>query len=456
MHSRLDLVFYPEQENASESRNSKFYTRIFMEYFRKVQTTELDGMPWNEKQEVAEKVVGIVKDAVNEIIHVNSQAKKLELFIRYLSVESLSDLVEKVKITDVHNKNITYVLEAILKKIEQQKVLTPPYKVLIETVNARIQKNIMKSLKSKGTNHMIRVLLKVGHDTEGLLEAIKNVPIDYILEDSTRTATFAEYMSCVSEEERERVVKYLIKVLTVDRLKGYTSFLYEKVCRAASPAQLDEIFQIIKPDVLELCQNEVGNYFMQVFISVYNPRKIYPLLEKHVHTFQINSNVMHSLLSQAARHECAGILESIMERLFTIDTVMHTLLFHSMGGFDSKGYKLALKLMSAKTKYQEALQMQCVALYERYWLFNKIGQEVLIVLLRCKNLSREVVALLTSTMTKEFIGIHESKGGDALLDAIESVADRETCNKIKIVRRRDRTSVQTGSRRMHASERSNQ
>ncbi|EIJ88511.1 hypothetical protein NEPAR06_1561 [Nematocida parisii] len=440
MHERLlvDSVFAAEICNVplAKSRNSKFYTRIFMEYFKRVRTTELDGLPWNEKQEVSEKVVGIIRNNVNEIMQINSQAKKLELFIRYLSVDALSDLVEKVSVVDVHNKNITYVLETILKKIEQQKTLTESCTNLLVSISNGIQKNIMKSFKSKGTNHIIRVLLRIKYNVEGLIDSIKKVPIEYILEDSTRTATFVEYLSYTSDEEKSKIVKHLLSILTVDHLKGYTSFLYEKVCKLSDDAQLDQIFLVIKPAVLELCRDEVGNYFMQTFISVYDPAKVYKILKPDIHGFNTNNNVVQTLLKRASDMGCTDILESAIKRLFTIDTIMHTLLFHKTGGFDSKSYKLAIKLMCAKTKYQNALQMQCVALYERYWLFNKVGQEIIISLLRYTNISSEVITLLTSTMTKEFIGIHESKGGSALLDAIYAVADRDTRRKIAMVRKR--------------------
>lgn len=407
-----------------------------MEYFKRVQTSELDGLGWIEKQEVSEKVVEIAKKEVNEIMKINSLARKLEVFIRYLSVGSLSDLAGSIKVVDVHNKNITYVLEAMLKRIEEQKKLADNFKKMIEKVSALVQKNIMKSLKSKGTNHIIRVLLRIGHSTDQLKVHIKNVPIEHFLEDSTRSATYVEYINYVPKEERERIVEYMVKSISIDRLTSYTAFLYEKACTIASLSQLQEIFKVIKPELLSLCKDSIGNYFMQAFIRVYPPEEIYAVLEPHIHTFQRNSNVLRALVTRACEEKRANIIESVIERVFEKDTLMHTLLFHEAGGFDTKSYKLALKILSVRTAYQESLQMQCVALYEKHWLFCKVGQEALICLLET-DLDKEIVNLLLRTMTKEFIAIRQAKGGDALLNAIEKVADRETRRKISIVRQQE-------------------
>lgn len=404
-----------------------------MEYFKRVDVCEMEGMTESEKQEISEKVVEMVCGKVNEIIKANSLARKLEVFIKNLSVEGLSSLVAEVVISDIYHRSTTYVIEAILKKIEAQKELTKSYRNMLEAIESAVLENPIKSLKSKGTNHIIRAMLRIGYSTEKIKKEIKNLPIEYFLEDTTRIATYAEYIDHAPIEEKEKMVEYMVKVLETDALKGYQGFLYEKVCGLASKAQLEEIFQKIKHEICGLSLDRVGNYFMQKFIAVYPVSEIYKELQDTVHSFPTNSNVVHALLMKAAEEENVSVLESAIEKIFKKDEVMRTLLLHEKGGFDSKSYKLGLQILRVKTKYQKPLQIQCMGLYERYWLFNKIGQQILISLLRSK-LEPAMCKLLTSTMTKEFIGIWKTKGGDELLQEIERVCDRETRKKILAVK----------------------
>lgn len=404
-----------------------------MEYFKRVEVSEMEGMPESEKQEVSEKVVSMICDRVNEIVKVNSLARKLEVFVSNLSVKGLSALVDKVSISDIYHRSITYAIESILKRIEEHKKLPKAYKRLLEEIEEAILKNPLKSFKSKGTNHIIRQMLRIGHSTERIKREIKDMPIEYFLEDTTRIVTYSVYMDCV-EEERERIVKYLVKSLDSSELRGYRGFIYEKVCSLASKEQLDEIFQRIKSEIGEISLDRTGNYFMQKFIQVYPVGEIYRILEENIHSFPSNSNVVHSILMRAAEEGDRYIVESAIERIFKKDTVMSTLLFHETGGFDSKSYKLAIRLMAVESRYQGMLQMQCMGLYERYWLFNRIGQKVIIGLLQSK-LDKAVCKLLTSTMTREFIGICKTKGGEELLQEIEKVSNKETKKKIDEARK---------------------
>ncbi|KAI5192359.1 hypothetical protein NEMIN01_1973 [Nematocida minor] len=404
-----------------------------MEYFKRVDVSEMEGMTEEEKQEVSEKVVQMAQSEVNKIIQVSSLARKLEQFIKHLSVESLSGLVSKIEITDIYHRSTTYAIESILKKIEEQKTLTESYKALLKSIETAVLSNPSKAFKSKGTNHIIRAMLRIGYSTDGLKEEIRETPIDYFIEDTTRVATYSEYVDQADTKEKERITEYLVKIMDTQMVTGFQAFLYEKVCKLASTAQLCEIFERIKADIPDLCKDKVGNYFMQSFISVYAPEEIYRIIEEHIHTFPANSNIVHVLLMRAAAENKVSVVESAMERVFKKDAIMSTLLFHETGGFDSKSYKLAVKLLKMKTKYQKTLQMQCMGLYERYWLFNKIGQEVLIALLD-SNLDAAVAKLLTSTMTKEFIGICKTKGGNNLLNAIEKVSDRETRKQIAMAK----------------------
>ncbi|KAH9385591.1 uncharacterized protein NEMAJ01_0487 [Nematocida major] len=407
-----------------------------MEYLKRVHMSELNGMSWEEKEKVSERVIGITKGEVNEIIKINSLARKLEIFIRHASTDSLGLLLENLKILDVHNKNITYALESILKRIEDHKILTDAYKSLVEKVSKLVCKNITKSLRSKGTNHIIRALLRIDHKSEGLKDEMKALPMGHFLEESTRSATYAEYLVRAESSERERVVAYLVESMRVENVKNYNSFLYEIACRFASREQLDKMYAVIRPVLMDICKDPVGNYFMQAFVSAFSAQTVYAEIEGEVHTFQANNNVLHKLLIRAAEEGAVHVLESAVKRVFRQDQLMHTLLFHGADGFDSKSYKLGVKYLQVPTRYREEMQVQCLGLYEAFWVRNRIGQEIIVELLR-SGLGTELKTLFLSTLCRDLVGIKEARGGEKVLDAMWKVADAGVRRKISAVRSRE-------------------
>ncbi|OAG31846.1 hypothetical protein NEDG_00321 [Nematocida displodere] len=406
-----------------------------MEYFKRIELDELSALGEKERMEVACKVVSTLGSEINLLIQNSELTKKLEQFIAYLPADAFTDLVEKVKIKDVFNTNTTFIAEKILKTIQSHsKASTAVQKEVqmqfVEQIQTSILSNIKKSLKSKGTNYLIREIIEIGSSTQPLLSALGKIDVEEFLEDKTKINTYATYLGALPEAACKESVDALVDLLEVEMLRDYQSFLYQKVCSLSTQKNLDAIFYKIKNALGELCKDRVANYFMQSFIEAYDPAKLFPLLAEELSSFPKNSNILFGLAKRACQTNNGEIVEYLIEKVFYREDIMRRLLINELGGFDSKTSKLGMALLSIKTKHLRDMQLETISLYDKHWLFNNLGQKIVIALISSK-LDKDIEKVFIRSMVKDFIGIYRTKGGSVLLSAIDRVAEPEIKRELK-------------------------
>lgn len=415
-----------------------------MEYFKKLDINEFIILPYTEKPDVAHRVIDALGNEVNKVIRSIGLSKKIEQFIQHLNASSLCELIQRISVDDIFNTNRAFTVEKILKRARDVKEDFSAEQIkIIRDFAATLQKMILlkpeKAFKSKGTNYVIRELLKIREGVDPLIQQIESMEIEYFIYNTTGINTYTEYIDVIRKKKKAEIVTQIMKIANIEMLKGYQSFLIEKIWVLAKKEERDEMFEKIKQHLLDLAKDPVGNYFVQTLIQHYDPVPIFNALKGSFSELKSNSNVLFYLCIEACKKKKIEIVEYMISSVFLRESLIKRLLFNEKGGFDSKTHKLAELLLSVKTKYLPELQMECISLYEKYWLFNKIGQRILTALLG-KLLDKHIAAVLIGSMSKDFLGLLKAKGGVELLKVIEQAADEKTRRQIQYIRRKEQLS----------------
>ncbi|KAI5191719.1 hypothetical protein NECID01_1600 [Nematocida sp. AWRm77] len=396
-----------------------------MEYFKKLEVNELFFLEEREREDAVETVIRAIEPELNRIVKASSLGKKMEQIILLCTSSSLCKVLKSVVIEDVFNGNMSFVVERLLERAQELKNILPEEQEIIDTFTQHIVSLILvnpsKAFKSRGTNHVIRKIL-VGRSSKELVQEIESFDVEYFLSDKTRATTYTVYLDVAEKEAQAKGIDTLVSMMEPSMLRDYLSFLYQKVCELSSETHLDTIFEKISPEFADLACDPIANYFIQTFITCYNPEKAFSLLLPVLHTFKLNNNVLLCLCKRACGQQAVSIVEYLIKHIYGKDLLMKRLIFNEDGGFDSKTYRVAVLLLSVNTAYLEELQLECISLYEKYWLFNKIGQKLVLALLQ-SNLNREILQVFVGVMKKELLGLRRAKGGIELLSAIKKVAD---------------------------------
>jgi len=405
-----------------------------MEYFKRLNMEEVLGLYGSEKDAAVENIVGNISKSVDAILKTNETSKKLEELVPHLNAASLCAILSAFKLEDVFNTKTSFFVEKLVCRVKELGMEAfgssqTPVQEFLDTVETGILVNPRKALKSKGTNHVIREVLYI-RSCGRVAEAIKSMEIEYFLEDATRTATYNVYLTVADAAEKRRIVKYLAGTLTSEMLKGHLSYLYQTACRHAEIEDLDRMFDRIKEALPELASSPMGNYFVQDLVETYRVSKIFPVLRPVIHTLKTNSNVLFSLCRRACAKNMPHAVEYMIEHAYMADSLMKRLIFNEGGGFDSKTHKLALSLLSLRTKYLQRFQLECISLYEKHWLFSKIGQKIVKAVL-LSGVDRDILRVFTSTMEKEIQGLRKAKGGEEMLSVLGKVGGSYLRRKIR-------------------------
>ncbi|KAI5181386.1 hypothetical protein NEOKW01_1580 [Nematocida sp. AWRm80] len=455
-----------------------------MEYFKKVSVDELLDLSTAEKIEISDKVIQALKGSMTEAISTTELGHKLEVFIENTTTSVFLSAIEEIELQDIFNANRTFVVEKFLKKIRHLLTVQPPNKnkntyraqkentsikyttnttanlsqppeiplhpeekqrllQYITKIEQMILMNVSKSFKSKGTNHVIREILKIDQDNidnsydldvSQLKRVFQETEIQYFINDPTRINTYITYLEGLDTKEQRPEIHRVIEALETDMLESYQGFLYEKVCELGTEEELKKVYEKIKDQLVDLSKSTTGNYFIQKFISVYSPKETFTLLKDHLGIYPENSNILFSLALRAAQTGEIEIVEYMIESIYMREALMKRLIFNENGGFDSKKHRLAIALLSVRTKYLRELQLETISLYSKTWLFNKVGLQIVTALVN-SNLDPAVQAVFLGTMTKEFIGLNKTRAGQEFLETLANLGDHSLRKTINTIRR---------------------
>ncbi|KAI5184898.1 hypothetical protein NEHOM01_0449 [Nematocida homosporus] len=407
-----------------------------MLYFKRLDINELDALPFEEKERSCRNIVAQLDQKLSNIPQDREMLKKLEYFLPYLDKDGLCLLIDQLVFKDVFCGPTAFFIEKMLKQCKLladsfDPTATEQVTQFISRIQSEILQNPKKAFKSKGVNHIIRELLNSTRDKTKLLAAIAKVPLEYFLDDPTRLSTYKVYLDVLEGEPQTQLCTKLIDYLEIEMLTSYQSFIYQKVCSVCNTSDKQRLFKKVSPHLPELAKDKVANYFVQSLIMNYPAAETFTLLVDSLGSLPSNSNVLFSLGLKACQDKHLVAVEYLVENIWLKDMLIKRLLFNEKGGFDSKTHQLAIALLSLTSKYLADFQLEVISLYEKYWLFDKIGQKVLIALFS-KPIDPAIKSLLIGTMAKEFLGIMRTKGGPQLLTAIEKVSDFSTRKRIRL------------------------
>jgi hypothetical protein len=318
--------------------------------------------------------------------------------------------------------------------------------------------DMAKTLRTKSSNHIFRAVMELStgkngekrykvrnEEVRGIFQAIEEVVSshgpEFFLETECRAASFQVFLRCSKNKSKQALIKRLVERMDPERdLTSFHSFVYDEVCRSASEKNLERLFGKIRGHIPALSGDSFGNYFMQHFIDAFpRPREIFGEIRGDLENYSFNNNVVYRLVEKMIQQREVEGVEAVLRAIYMREGekgFVEKLLFHGDGvSFNTKYTKLVCSLIPLPSKFQRAIHLEAVSLFESKWLFLREGRKVVHALF-AGGVDAEILSIFAEGIKGHFGKMSRSEEGMELLRAVGKWAGKETRRMAEAILRR--------------------